>query len=143
MRDLLDTSVWFTLAHPGHPFHQHALSYWKNDAALELAFAWPTALGLLRLLTNARATGGEPLTSLQAWEVFEAFLERPGVSVHPEPAGIGGLLREYAEHYSLRAGHWTDAYLAAFARAGGYRLVTFDRDFINHSVFELLLLGNK
>ncbi len=29
----------------------------------------------------------------------------------------------------LEGGYWTDAYLAAFAAAGGYRLVSFDRDF--------------
>ncbi len=35
---------------------------------------------------------------------------------------------------------WTDAYLAAFALAGGYRLVSFDRDFLRFRPYGLNLL---
>ncbi len=140
MPDLLDTSVWFALAHPGHPFHARALRYWEEEADWELAFTWGTALGLVRLLTHPRATGGEALTALEAWRVLEGFWARPGVSVHPEPPGIEGFLGRYAKAFSLKGGHWTDAYLAAFAAAGGYRLVSFDRDFQKYPGLSLLFL---
>jgi predicted nucleic acid-binding protein len=32
----------------------------------------------------------------------------------------------------IRGRHWTDAYLAAFATAGGYRLVSFDAGFARY-----------
>ena len=40
----------------------------------------------------------------------------------------------------LRAGHWTDAYLAAFAAASGCRLVAFDGDFHRYPGIEFLHL---
>ena len=36
---------------------------------------------------------------------------------------------------------WTDAYLAAFALAGGHRLVTFDQDFLRFPGLEVLRLS--
>jgi hypothetical protein len=36
--------------------------------------------------------------------------------------------------------HWTDAYLAAFAKAGGLRLVSFDGDFTRFGGLDLLRL---
>jgi len=35
---------------------------------------------------------------------------------------------------------WTDAYLAAFAKAGGLRLVSFDGDFVHFDGLDLLRL---
>jgi predicted nucleic acid-binding protein len=49
-----------------------------------------------------------------------------------------------AEHCRLGAESrklWTDAYLAAFARAGGIGLATFDRGFRRHDGLDLILLG--
>ena len=140
MPDLLDTNVWLALAHPGHPFHRRALFYWRREAALELAFTWVTALGFLRLLTNEKVMGGRPLASAEAWKLFKRFLERPGVSVHQEPGRLMEHLEFFSERFSLRGGYWTDAYLAAFAISGGYRLVTFDRDFERFPGLHLLLL---
>lgn len=36
---------------------------------------------------------------------------------------------------------WTDAYLAAFAKSGGLRLVSFDRGFTRFSGLALLVLS--
>jgi len=36
---------------------------------------------------------------------------------------------------------WTDAYLAAFASSGGYRLVSFDRDFAQFEGLNVRLLA--
>lgn len=38
-------------------------------------------------------------------------------------------LAEWSGSLDVRGGQWTDAYLAAFAAAGGHRLVAFDADF--------------
>jgi predicted nucleic acid-binding protein len=39
------------------------------------------------------------------------------------------VLGGWASEVDFRGGHWTDAYLAAFAVSSGARLVTFDSDF--------------
>ncbi len=48
-------------------------------------------------------------------------------------AGVGlpldELLARWSTELPLRAGDWADAYLAAFARAAGRRLVAFRSDF--------------
>lgn len=65
--DLLDLNVWFALLVPEHPFHPRARAYWEE--ASDPFLARVTALGFLRLLTNAKAMDGKPLGVREAWEV--------------------------------------------------------------------------
>jgi len=46
------------LSLPDHPHHERALAYWREEADPELAFCRMTMLGLLRLLTHPKVTGG-------------------------------------------------------------------------------------
>jgi predicted nucleic acid-binding protein len=52
-----------------------------------------------------------------------------------EPEGLADLVRG-----GLSPRLWTDAYLAAFALAGGHRLVTFDQGFLRFPGLEVLRL---
>jgi hypothetical protein len=47
--DLPDLKVWLDLATPDHVHHQHAVTYWEEQAAEEVLFCTVTALGLVRL----------------------------------------------------------------------------------------------
>ena len=124
--DLPDLNVWFALLVPEHPFHAQARGYWRG--AEEPALCRVTALGLVRLLTNPKAMDGKPLSLGEAWNVYRALREMSGVPLLEEPSGLEDVLGEWvASGFPPRL--WTDAYLAAFAVAGGYRLVTFDGDF--------------
>jgi predicted nucleic acid-binding protein len=49
-------------------------------------------------------------------------------------------LRALVDTQPLPARLWTDAYLAALARASGLRLVTFDRDFERFGLERCLIL---
>ena len=140
MPDLLDTSVWLVLSLPDHPHHERALAYWQNEADAELAFCRVTMLGLLRLLTHPKVTGGAQITGQRAWSVLGEWLKLPGIRIHTEPEGLDEILAGFAEKLYLRRGHWTDAYLAAFAVSGGYRLVSFDADFARYPGLRHLLL---
>jgi uncharacterized protein len=99
-----------------------------------------TALGFLRLATNASAMGGQPLSVPQAWQAYGNFRRLPEVVLAAEPADCETWLEHWAMWRSPTPRHWTDAYLAAFARAGGLRLVSFDRDFTLFDGLDLLRL---
>jgi hypothetical protein len=88
--------------------------------------------------------GRRPLTNEEAWVVYLAFLNDGRIDfLGHEPAGLEGYWREYAVRQTSSPKLWPDAYLAAFARAGGYRLVTTDTAFRQFSGLDLLLLGDS
>ncbi len=140
MPDLLDVSVWLPLGAPDHVHHRRALRYWHEEAADEIAFCRITALALLRHLTNPRLLGEAALDGASAWRALRTWLSLPGVGLMAEPAGVDEVLARWSADLDLRGGHWTDAYLAAFAFAGGCRLVSFDGDFDRYPGVQVLLL---
>lgn len=140
MVDLPDVNVWFALHITNHPHHQRAERYWYEEAAAQIAFCRITALGFQRLCTNPRATDDQPLTVPDAWSAYAELRSLPEVSLAPEPEGCEEQLRSWASTGIFLPRQWTDAYLAAFARAGEYRLVTFDRDFTRFPDLQLLRL---
>ncbi len=129
MRDLLDASVWLPLSAPDHVHHLRARRYWDKEAASELAFCRVTALALLRHLTNAKILGDAALDGGAAWQALETWLAVPQITLLSEPPGLEEWLAQWAGKLDLRAGLWTDAYLAAFAVASGCRMVAFDDGF--------------
>jgi uncharacterized protein len=138
--DLPDINVWLAFSVADHAHHQRARSYWYEESADRLAFCRVTALGLLRLLTNGTAMGGQPLTVPQAWQAYRAFHDLPEVMLAAEPEGCEDWLERWALGQRATARQWTDAYLAAFAKAGGLRLVSFDGDFTHFDGLDLLRL---
>lgn len=138
--DLPDVNVWLALGVPDHPHHPRARRYWLEDSADELAFCRVTSLAFLRLLTQPAVMGDEPLTVARSWRAYLAFRVLPEVFLAPEPAGCEALLETWALSDQAAARLYTDAYLAAFAVAGAFRLVTFDRDFDRFEGLELLRL---
>ena len=127
--DLLDASVWLPLSAPDHVHHARARRYWEAESADQLAFCRVTALAFLRLTTNVAVLGDAVLDGPGAWHALRTWLDAPRVDFLAEPPGVDEVLARWATGLDLRRGHWTDAYLAAFAVAAGSRLVTFDADF--------------
>ena len=138
--DLLDVNVWLALGVHDHPDHERASRYWRQEASDQLAFCRVTTLGLLRLLTNAAVMRGQPLTAAQAWQAYGAFRQQPGVALVAEPAGCEALLERWVAAGQVHPRLWTDAYLAAVARAGEMRLISFDADFARFEGLTLLHL---
>ncbi|MBM3268066.1 MAG: PIN domain-containing protein [Candidatus Sericytochromatia bacterium] len=141
MPDLLDASVWVPLSAPDHQHHARALRYWRDEAADTLVFSRVTALALLRHLSNPRVLGPAALDGGAAWQALATWLSVPGVELMAEPSGVDALLMRWSSLLDLRGGNWTDAYLAAFAAAGGCRLVAFDGDFRRFPGLDLLHLA--
>jgi uncharacterized protein len=138
--DLPDTGVWLAFNVAGHLHHTRARRYWSDEAAGRIAFCRVTALGFLRLSTNRAVMNGTPLTVAEAWQDYLAFRRLPEVTLVSEPEGCELLIAGWASAGVFTGHQWTDAYLAAFALAGGCRLVTFDRDFRRFVGLDLLLL---
>jgi len=57
-----------------------------------------------------------------------------------EPAGLDARLKQFANGAKAARDFWTDAYLAAFARCAGLRLVSFDAGFKRYKDIEFLML---
>ena len=138
--DLLDVNVWLAFSFADHVHHQRARRYWYEESGDKLAFCRVTALGFLRLATNASSMGGQPLSVPQAWRAYGDFRRLPEVVLAAEPADCETWLEHWAMGQSPLPRHWTDAYLAAFARAGSLRLVSFDGDFTQFADLDLLRL---
>jgi hypothetical protein len=139
--DLPDVNVWLALSVADHPHHSVARRYWYKESAGHLAFCRVTALALLRLLTNNHVMAGAPLSTARAWEAYLGFRRLPEVVLASEPEGSEAVLGSWLTKDRFPARLLTDAYLAAFAQAGGFRLVSFDEDFGRFDGVEVLRLA--
>jgi predicted nucleic acid-binding protein len=86
--------------------------------------------------------GSAPLDNHHAWKVYDAFLADDRIVFQTrEPAGLEARWRQLAARETASPKLWMDAYLAAFAQAAGYRMVTTDAAFKQFGGLDLLLLG--
>ena len=146
--DLCDSSAWLALALSTHVHHGAARAWFEAvpDAGSVL-FCRATQQTFLRLLTNASVLspyGNPPLTNRQAWEAYQALLADDRIAFRrEEPAGLEALWRRFAVRGTASPKLWMDAYLAAFALAGGYRMVTTDAAFRQFAGLDVTLLGER
>jgi toxin-antitoxin system PIN domain toxin len=126
--DLPDINVWLGLVDGNHALHSGATRYWKEKAAPQIAFCRVSMLGFLRLSTHPRVLS-RTLSHEEAWRAYRNFLALPEVGFLVEPERAEQEFSALTFPSALPHRLWTDAYLAAFAIAGGCRLVSFDGDF--------------
>ncbi len=121
-----DVNVWIALAAERHNLHYAARHWFSNLQDEKLTFCRLTQLGFLWLLTNKHVMQEEVMRPDEAWEVYRVlrldrrigYLNEPNELPETWPAFTAGAL--------ISPNLWTDAYLCAFAHAGGLTLVTFD-----------------
>ena len=125
-----DINVWVALAHTAHVHHEIARD-WFNDLPVGVRFSFCrfTQLGLLRLLTAEAVMADEVLSQSEAWMVYDRWLEDPRVAFVEEPQALERRFRALTRSRRAAPKAWADAYLAAFADAAQFTLVTFDRGF--------------
>ena len=136
-----DVNVWLALAHARHP-HYEVANEWIESLGNEIAlhFCRFTQLGLLRLLTAPAAMGDEAMTQAGAWKVYDLFFRDVRVRFIDEPRQVEACFRQKTNRREVSTKQWADGYLAAFAEAGGLRLVTFDKALAKQAA-ESALLG--
>ena len=136
--DLLDVNVWLALAVEGHPQHKTALKGWSQ--LTRPSFCRITQLSLLRLLCNPHVMGSSVLEPEAAWAAFEQLPHGSIVEFMDEPAGLDARLKQFARGAKAARDFWTDAYLAAFAKCAGLRLVSFDAGLARYKDVDFLKL---
>lgn len=145
---LCDSNVWLALALSEHVHHLAVRGWFEAvDAPRSILFCRATQQSFLRLLTNPAVLapyGNPPLTNAEAWAAYEALAgdDRVGLRAD-EPPGLVERWRTWAVRPTSSSKLWMDAYLAAFADAGGYRMVTTDRGFGQFQGLDTLLLGGR
>jgi len=132
---LFDTNVWLAAVFTTHPFHalaQNALQ--RATPAVPAVFCRATEQSFLRLASTPsllKVYGAEGPTNRDALLALNALQALRQVGVRDEPRGALPLWHALSARDSASPKVWMDAYLAAFATAGGLRMVTLDRDFKN------------
>jgi toxin-antitoxin system PIN domain toxin len=145
---LCDSNVWLALALSGHVHHAAARDWLDGvSEGRSVLFCRATQQSFLRLLTHEsvlRPYGNRPLTNRQAWTAYEAFLADDRIALQAqEPPGLEARWKQMALRSSASPKLWMDAYLAAFALAGGYGLVTTDVAFRQFGGLELQVLATS
>lgn len=143
---LCDVNVWLALALSEHVHHGIARDWWTTvERPRSVLYCRATQQSLLRLLTNRTvlgAYGNEPLTNDEAWSVFEAFVADDRILLQAEePAALERHWQRFARRDTASPKLWMDAYLAAFAFAGGHTLVTSDAAYRQFEGLDLDVLG--
>jgi predicted nucleic acid-binding protein len=102
---------------------------WLRSDSIEqgpVLFCRVTQMGLLRLLTNPTVMGIDVLPGRAACRTYESIPKDDRIEYRDEPIMLEQEWRALTDNTKLITKLWTDAYIAAFARAGGMRAVTFD-----------------
>jgi len=128
MPKFLDVNVWLPLVWNGH-VATRAAHAWASATTEDLVMCRVTELALLRHLTNPAIMGNDVLTNVAAARLVRALQSQDAVLRAADPPGIESVFPSVGETSRADRNRWTDAYLAAFAIAGSFELVTFDRDF--------------
>ncbi len=124
---LPDVNVCLALASRRHIYSQICSAWFDSIDSGIVGFCRVSQMGLMRLLTTESVMGNDVLSSREAWRVYRTILGDDRVSFEPEPFTLETEWRRLTAQDRPTPKIWTDAYLSAFARAGGMRFVTLDR----------------
>jgi hypothetical protein len=136
-----DVNVWLALSYERHVHHSISRRWFEQlGSSARLCFCRFTQVGLLRLLTTVAVMGeDEVLSQMEAWQVYDRWLDHDRILFADEPVAMESRFRSISQHRRPAPKDWSDSYLLAFAETADLRLVTFDRSLGNKSAYALLL----
>ena len=140
---LVDSNVWLALALSKHRLHPVARAWLGKQRPRAIVFCRATQQSFLRLLTTSAVFvpyGIPPLGNKAAWSVYEDFRADERIAWAAEPRGVEAHWKKFTQGSTASPKLWMDAYLAAFALAGGNSLVTTDKGFKQFKGLDLLVL---
>lgn len=143
---LADSNLWLALALSKHEFHAAARAWLGARAPRAALFCRSTQQSFLRLLTTKAVLAPYRIPALSnraAWSVYDGLLADERIAWVEEPSGLEATWKKFAGASKASPKLWMDAYLAAFAMAGGYQLVTSDKAFKQFQGLDLLVLSSK
>lgn len=123
-----DINVWVALTYQRHVHHPSASAWFERTGdASRLIFCRFTQLGFLRLISSETVMGSDRVLSQgQSWAAYDVWMRDDRVAFADEPAGLEARFRELAQLKRPAPKDWADSYLASFAAAAEFTLVTFD-----------------
>jgi uncharacterized protein len=143
---LADSNIWLALALSKHEFHAGARSWLAERGPHEALFCRSTQQSFLRLLTTRAVLAPyrtPPLSNKAAWSVYDGLLADERIAWVEEPSGLETTWKKFAGGSKAAPKLSMDAYLAAFAMAGGHQLVTTDKGFKQFKGLDLVVLSSK
>ena len=144
---LADTNFWLALTLSKHVFHQAARDWFDEQSPrAPVLFCRSTQQSFLRLLTTdavLRPYEIPPMTNAQAWQLYDGLLADRRVTWvgETDASAIESLWKRLAAGGEASPKRWMDAYLAAFALAGGHPLVTTDEAFRQFPGLDAIVLA--
>lgn len=144
---LADTNFWIALVIEEHQFHDAAGDWFaKQKIRKSVLFCRSTQQSFLRLLTMEAVTrrfGIPPMTNTAAWTVYEGIRMDERIGFAEEPGSIESRWKKYAGGKSASPKLWMDAYLAAFAMAGGLEFLTSDKAFKQFEGLQTIIFAGE
>lgn len=140
MRFLPDVNVLFPLMVSRHAHRSAALEWFDGRNEGQVAICRLTKLGVLRLLCTPQIMGADVLTPKAAIEAFGALEDDERIVFAAEPEGVDDVLKRFVARCATTPNLWSDAYLAAFAKQAGLKLVSFDRGFAKFPGWDFIRL---
>jgi len=131
---LPDINVWLALAFLTHVHHRSARSWFATlPENCRCFFCRFTQHGFLRLANNSSAFPQIAVGQVEAWKLYDTFVSNPRIDLAFEPPLLETLWRQYTQLPQFSPQRWSDAYLAAFAQAADFEVVTFDKGFAQYT----------
>ena len=128
MASLVDVNVLVAILHARHR-HSEAAIRWvaAQESESSVLVCRLAQMGALRLLTQSALMKEDVLSAPAFWKGWDRLMEDSRFTFAEEPDAFEETWREVTRHVPRGRCVETDAYFASFARAGGWRLASFDR----------------
>lgn len=138
---LLDANFLLALTNESH-VHSEIAVQWEREKsqAGSLAICRVVQMALARLQTNSLVLRDGANSPKEFWAAWDRLLGDPRFCLVAEPASLELVWRSMSEGLPPAMKLDTDTYLAAFAVAGGYTMVTFDKGFKKYPTLQTEIL---
>ena len=138
---LPDINFWLALTFQSHGQQRLATEWMQSVPKNSCCFCRLTQIGFLRLATNRKVFGLDALQMQAAWGIYQQLLADPRVAYVEEPADLEVFWRSFTEREAYSPKVLNDSYLAAFAIAANFEIVTFDKGFTQYKNLRSKILG--
>jgi len=128
---LPDINFWLAVTFQAHVHHPSAKAWMDTAPQQSCSFCRITQMGFLRLSTNRNVFPLDALSMNDAWQAYDDLLSDHRVVFAEEPGQLEVAWRTLTQSETSSTKVWSDAYLAAFAQAADFEVVTFDKGFAN------------
>ncbi len=132
MAYLADVNFLVALLHEKHALSRRAVAWLDRlEEPGSLLLCRVAQMGVLRILTNSRWLKEDVQPARAVWDAWDLILTDDRFLRVEEPPRLEAEWRGLTRDLPPGKCAETDRYFAAFARAGGHRLLTFDRGFLD------------